>query len=120
MAILLMRLRGVPEDEAEAVRELLEQHRMDFYETPPDRWGVSMPAIWLRDDSRKTEAKALIADYQAGRRRQARDDYEQRRREGETETIYSRMRRHPVRSLVYLGTAAVVLYLSLMPFLEIG
>ena len=33
MAVLFFNLRGVPQDEADDVRELLQQHDIGFYET---------------------------------------------------------------------------------------
>jgi len=50
MSKILFRLNGVSEDEIEDVRELLTEHDIDFYETPPGNWGISMPAIWVKED----------------------------------------------------------------------
>ncbi|MDN5848716.1 MAG: DUF6164 family protein, partial [Nitrococcus sp.] len=61
MSIILLNLRGVPEDEAEEIRDLLTEHGVAFYETLPSRWGISMGAIWLRDEHQREEAKQLIA-----------------------------------------------------------
>jgi len=47
MSKILFRLNGVSDDEAEEVRELLASNNIDFYETSPGNWGVSMPAIGL-------------------------------------------------------------------------
>ena len=47
MSLLLFSLRGVPEDEAEEVRELLTSNRIEFYETSAGLWGTSTPALWL-------------------------------------------------------------------------
>ena len=65
MAIMLFKLRGVPDDEAEEVREVLKGAGIDFYETPPSRWGVSMEAIWLQDEEQMERARALIDGYQS-------------------------------------------------------
>ena len=48
MALLLFRLRNVPDDEADEVRHLLNENSIEFYETSAGNWGISMPAIWLR------------------------------------------------------------------------
>ena len=58
MPVKLFSLRGVPDDEADEIRALLAQHAIDYYETPPGNWGVSMPAIWLPDDSELARAGA--------------------------------------------------------------
>ena len=120
MAVLLMNLRGVPDDEADQVRALLRQRGIEFFETPPSRWLVSAGAIWISDDDDAPRARELLAEYQHRRRADARADYERRRREGSLEGLGSRLRREPLRLLLYLAGAAVVLYLSLMPFLELG
>lgn len=120
MAIMLMNLRHVPDDEADDLRDLLKAHHIDFYETAPNRWGISMGAIWLRDESRRDEARRLIEQYQQQRRAQAREDYERRKRAGNVETIIGRLRRHPLRTLIYLGIVALILYLSTKPFVSLG
>lgn len=120
MAIMLMNLRHVPDDEAEELRDLLNAHHIDFYETAPNRWGISMGAIWLRDEARRDEARRLIDQYQQQRRAQAREDYERRRRAGKAETVIGRFRRHPLRTLIYLGIVALILYLSTKPFVSLG
>jgi len=51
MAVQLFKLKGVPEDEAEDIRNLLTNHYIDHYETPAGNWGISMPAIWLNKES---------------------------------------------------------------------
>jgi hypothetical protein len=115
-----MRLRGVPEDEADEVRALLRDHALDVYETPPDRWGVSMPAIWLRDDSRADEARRLVKDYQHQRQQQAREQWNRLGREGRRDTVARRIRERPLRTLIFLALAAGVLYLSIKPFLALS
>lgn len=120
MAIMLMNLRNVPEDEVEELRDLLKAHHIDFYETEPNRWGISMGAIWLRDEARRDEARHLIDRYQQQRRTQAREDYEHRRRTGKADTFIGRVRRHPVQTLIYLGIVALILYLSTTPFVSLG
>ena len=67
MAHLLFKLKGVPETEADEVRALLTEHQIDFYETPPSIWGVSMEAIWLRDDEQLVTAQQLLHEYQQRR-----------------------------------------------------
>jgi hypothetical protein len=106
MALLLINLRHVPDDEANEMRAVLEQHGIDFYETPPNRWGISAGGIWLRDDDQLDEARRLIAEYQ-----------EQRRTRAHAEPPPPR---HPVQILVYLAIVAAILYFSIVPFLRLG
>lgn len=120
MPILLFKLNGVPEDEASEVRALLEAHHIDYYETQAGRWGISVAAIWLRDDDdhREEEARRLIDDYQERRSQSARADYAARQREGRAETLADRFRHDPVRLLVYAAIILVILYFTLAPFLH--
>ena len=120
MPILLFRLNGVPEDEAEEVRALLDAHHIDFYETQAGRWGISVAAIWLRDedDHREEEARRLIDDYQERRSQSARADYAARRESGQAETLAERFRREPLRLLVYAAIILAILYFTLVPFLH--
>lgn len=120
MATLLMNLRHVPDDEADEVRTLLRAHGIDFYETPPNRWGVTMGAIWLRDDNQADEARRLLAQYQQDRQARARAEYEHRRRTGDLDTFWALLLRDPVRVLVYLVTAAAVLLLVSLPFFQLA
>ncbi len=117
MAVLLLNLRDVPDDEVAEVRELLEQHEIAFYETEPNRWGISAGAIWIRDDADSTRAKELMEAYQAERRLRAQVAYESARRDGSVETFWAQMRSQPLRLLLILFGAAIFVALSLWPFL---
>lgn len=117
MAILLMNLRNVPEDEADEVRALLGEHGIDFYETRPSRWGLSAGGIWVREREQAARARALLEGYQRQRFERARADYEERRLRGEAETLYTRLQREPLRVLFYIAVIALVLYLAMTPLL---
>lgn len=117
MAKLLLNLRNVPDDEADDVRAMLREHALDFYETPPNRWGLSMGAIWLRENDDYPRAKELLDQYQQERARTAREDFEQRQREGTQETFTSLFLRDPVKHTIYLCIVLVILYFSITPFL---
>ena len=75
MPFLLFKRRHVPEDEAEEVRTLLDQHEINFYETTAGSWGIALPAMWLHDEQQLTQANRLIDDYQQARARHARRIY---------------------------------------------
>ncbi|MDZ7809494.1 MAG: DUF6164 family protein [Arhodomonas sp.] len=120
MSRLLLNLRNVPDDEILEVRNLLEEHRIDYFETEPSRWGISMGAIWLTDGDDYPRARALLDDYQARRRERMRAEYRERRRRGEAEGLWQRLRQRPLEMLVYLGVIALVLYLSTKPFLDLA
>lgn len=67
MPVLLYFLRDVPPDEADAVRQLLDVHAIDFYETSVGNWGVSLPAIWLPDNTQFLTARRLLDEHQRQR-----------------------------------------------------
>ena len=73
MAKLLFRLNGVSDDEANEVRQLLDEAGFDTYETDAGRWRISLAAIWLRNDVEFERARALIEAIR-GAARPARPD----------------------------------------------
>lgn len=115
MPSLLLNLRHVPDDEADEVRALLDAHRIEFYETPPSRWGVSAGAIWIADEDAAPEARRLFADYQARRRAQAQADYAAACREGTAPTWRTMLRHEPLRVLTAVLVALLVLGLLALP-----
>lgn len=117
MATLLLNLRHVPDDEAEEVRALLVQHAIAFYETEPNRWGISAGAIWIRDQDQVAEAKALMATYQAQRKTRAHGEYEAARLTGTADTFLAQVRNQPLRLLLILFGIVLCIALSLWPFL---
>jgi len=117
VAILLFRLRYVPEDEADEVRALLEEHDISFYETSAGNWRISLPAIWLPDDSQLIEARQLLEAYQHQRYRKARQELEESKSTGTQRTLWRNFIEDPFRVSLYLGLILLVLYLSLQVFL---
>jgi GrpB-like predicted nucleotidyltransferase (UPF0157 family) len=120
MAVLLFSLRGVPDDEASEVRELLTANAIPFYETPAGNWGISLPAIWLPDDTHLIRARALLADYQAARGTTQREAYTQLRQKGRHRRFLDLLKENPLRVAAYLVIVAVVFYFSLYPFVNLG
>ena len=120
MPELLFKLRNVPEDEADEVRALLNDNSIRYYETDEGSWKIAVPAIWLPDASQLQQARNLLAEYQSARLQQARARREQEIAAGTAPTLWTMIRRNPVRFLLYLGGAGVIIYLSLMPFVRFG
>jgi hypothetical protein len=120
MAKLLFSLRNVPEDEADEVRELLEQNHIDFYETSAGNWGISAPAIWLQDKTEYKRAKTLIDAYQKERFAKQRALYEQLRRDGKHRTFEDIIRENPLRFILYIAIIVILLYFSIRPFIKLG
>ena len=120
MATRLFPLNNVPDDEAEDVRGLLTNHAIDFYETPEGNWGISVPALWLRDEAQFDKARALIDEYQHERMNRAREEYEREKREGKVRTVRDVIKENPLRFAVYSVVIALVIYFSTKPFLNFG
>ena len=120
MSRLLMNLRHVPADEADEVRALLEEHGIPYYETPPNRWGVSMGGIWLSDGDDYVRARELLDAYQAERRERARAEQAERRAAGTHDTFAAILRRKPLQVALYIAIVAVLLYFSIRPFFGFG
>lgn len=120
MAAKLFTLNGVPEDEAEEIRALLTANEIDFYETSAGNWGVSVAAIWLRDERQRELARQLIDDYQRERSARAREEYARLQSEGRHRTVLDLIRENPLRFAVYLAAVAAVVYFSTKPFLDLG
>ena len=120
MPVRLFNLRGVPDDEAEDIRKLLNENHIDFYETSPGNWGISSPGIWLSTEEQQEKAKGLIDSYQDQRAIQQREIYQQLKQEGNHPTFWSRFREEPIKFIAYLGIIAFILYFSIKPFLSLG
>ncbi len=120
MTTLLLNLRQVPEDEAQAVRALLDEHHIPFYETEPSLWGISFGGIWLSNPDDKDRAKTLLADYQEARGREQRQRYEQAQREGTAPTLIQRILEQPLRALAVMVAVTGLLLVTLVPFLTLG
>ncbi|WP_067215292.1 DUF6164 family protein [Marinomonas gallaica] len=112
MAQLVFRLKNVPEQEADDVRELLEEHGIDFYETSAGRWQISMAGIWVRDKEQAATAKMLIAEDQANRASRATPISARDWIAG----FLTHARQNPVEFLFTLVALLLVLSLSLIPF----
>jgi len=116
MAKLRPRLRGVPDDEAREVRELLDANDIDYYETSAGNWGISMPGLWLRDEQRLPRARELLDQYQEERARQARVDWEEEQRRGRAPTQWQMICQQPVKAALCLAAISIILFISISVF----
>ena len=119
MSILLFNLSSVPDDEAQDIRDLLIEHEIDFYETSAGILGFSLPGIWLKDETQLAKAKALIDEYQRQRQDRAREDYQHRGVTGHSRTIIDMFKEAPRRFIGYLLTIAIVIYFSIILFINL-
>ncbi len=120
MAKQLFILRGVPDDEADEVRALLTEQQIDFYETPAGSWGMSMPALWVKDETQFDQAKAYLDEYQQQRQERARAEYQVLKQQGRQRSVFDLFKEQPLRFLLYLLLAAVLVYITVSPFIKLG
>ena len=120
MSILLFRLRNVPEDEAEDVRELLNDNGLEFYETSAGNWGISTAAIWLKNKEQIENAKILIENYQTKRGISQRQNYEELKKSGAHKTLLDVFKENPFRFAAYLIFVGFIVYVSTKPFLTLS
>ncbi|MEQ1635629.1 MAG: DUF6164 family protein [Methylococcales bacterium] len=120
MPILLFPLRNVPEDEADEIRALLDAHELPYYETSVGNWGISMPAIWLREDTNLELAQQLLAEYQQQRFTSQRQLYLDNQQAGTTPTFLGNLLKHPFRFILYTVCTLFVLAVSTRLILDFG
>lgn len=116
MTIKLMGLHNVPADELDEIYALLDQHEIDYYETKVGAFGISTPALWLRDETQHTLARQLLDDYSVARAASAQENYREQQRSGSARTVFGMLREHPVRFVFYLALVATLVYFSTVPF----
>lgn len=109
MGQLLYKLNQVPDAEAQEVRELLDQAGLDWYETQAGFWGIGVAAIWLTHADDLPAAKALLAQFEA--------QLIERMREQPPESFWARSARKPLPLLAALVSAAIILFLMIVPML---
>ena len=114
MAVLIFRLNGVSDEEAQDVRDLLTDNELDSYETSAGRWGVSVAGLWLVNENDKTRARKLIDAYQLERQ----SYFEQLKIEAPPETFSDRFKQSPLNVIFYGLLAVTVLFLTLSPFIK--
>lgn len=111
MAVLIFKLRFVPDDEAHEVRELLSDNDIDYYETSAGAFGISMPGLWLKNEEQLAKARQLIDEYQQLRQQTAREEYEQG-----TRTIIEMFKEAPLRYLSFVLAIILIIYLMIFTF----
>jgi len=120
MAKLIFKLKSVSDDEADDIKNLLAENKIEFYESPAGNWEISMHALWLNDEAQYAQAKQLIDEYQVKRSQRIRLETQQKIDQGEHETLSQRLFNKPVQFFSALAIIIFILYFSIMPFLEIG
>ncbi|TDO95858.1 DUF6164 family protein [Marinomonas balearica] len=112
MAKLVFRLKNVPEEEADDIRQLLSDNDIAFYETSAGRWQVSLAGIWVKDNEQAITARQLIVEDQILRAKAAvpisRRDW--------IVGVFQHARHNPVEMLFTIAAIVLITGLSLYPF----
>lgn len=116
MAKFLYSLRNVPDEEANAIRTLLKENGIFFFETAPGNWGISAPAIWLKEAAQHDQASVLLDSFHQSWSKAQKEKFQQLEANGETATLLDRIKQRPLQFIIYVGIALFVLYVSLKPF----
>lgn len=118
MSALIFRLRNVPNEEAEAIRSLLDEHDIDWYETSAGNWGIAMPGLWAANPEQVEHAIQLIDKYQQELSAEQRELHELQRQQGQNTTLLERLIEHPLRSAGIILFCVFILYVSINPFIQ--
>lgn len=115
MATLVFRLKYVPEEEADDIRQLLTDHEIPFYETSAGRWQISLAGIWVKDKEHAKQALELIREDQMKRMTNRKPPTP-----WEWLVGYAQHARHnPAESLITLISILLILGITLLPFLAL-
>ncbi|MCG6117749.1 MAG: DUF6164 family protein [Aquimonas sp.] len=120
MPARLLGLREVPEDEVDDIVGLLEDAGISHYLTPPGLFGLSPPALWLREPAQLDAARALLAEYHAGRAERARAEFEAAHAAGEVPSLWASLRARPAHAIGLLVLVIGVLLTLSLPWLLMG
>lgn len=116
MARLLFKLAQVPDDEAQEIRALLNEHKIIYYETDAGFFRVGLDAIWLADGAQEEQARELIREYQAQRALRQQQNYAQLVEAGQAPGMWQYFCTQPLRFMALLITIVFVAGLTLLPF----
>lgn len=118
MSTLIFKLRHVPDNEAQAIRDLLDSNQIEWFETSAGNWGIAMPGIWAANDEQVPTARELIDRYQAEHTSRQRELHEQLRQQGLQKSLKQILIERPFRTIGIVLFCIFILYVSIHPFLQ--
>lgn len=118
MSKIVFRLKDVPEEEADGVRELLTDKDIEYFETDAGRWGISIGALWVKDNDDFDVARELIEEFQLQYRKDVQHQFEKDKQEGKVFGFWQRFSQYPLQVLAYLILILIVLAFTLLPMLQ--
>jgi len=110
VAKLLFKLNSVTDEEADFVRARLDEAEVNYYETTKGRFGISLAALWLRDEEDFESARVLLDEIQR--------DWLEEVRQHPVQTTGERFLEHPARFLLSIVAIIAIASLTLIPFLD--
>ena len=116
MSKLVFRLRNVPIDEAQDIRELLEGNNIAYFETSAGNWGISLPAIWIHESEKFEFTRQLIDEYQIERTERLRKEYQSSRANGKAKTVWQSFMENPLRFIAFSVIIAAILTIYMRVF----
>ena len=119
MSALIFRLRNVPDEEAQAIRELLDTNGIDWFETSAGNWGIAMPGLWASNTEQLARAQLLIAQYQHEHAAKQREHFEKEKQLGQSKTLIQVLKDRPLYVIGIVAFCLFIIYVSIHPFLEL-
>jgi len=114
MAVLIFKLRHVPDDEAQDIRELLLDNNIEYHETSAGLLGISMPGLWVINEEQVDKARELIDVYQQLRQKRVQEEYRLNNR-----TSSDMFKENPVRYLASILAIILICYFMVYLFIKL-
>ncbi len=114
MAVLIFKLRYVPDDEAQDVREILLDNNIEYYEASEGLLGISLPGLWVINEEQVDKARELIDEYQQLRQKRVQEEYRLNKR-----TSMDMLKENPVRYLGSILAVILICYFTVYLFVQL-
>lgn len=119
MSRIVFKLAGVEENEANDVRDLLEELDVAYYETDGGRWRIGVQAIWVTRDEDYDLARQAIDEYQASRSERFQEQWQQNGSRNLFVGFWQRCTESPLHFFMSVLSIAIVLGVTLVPFITL-
>lgn len=119
MSRIVFKLAGVEEDEANDVRDLLDQLDLAYYETDGGRWRIGVQAIWVIHSEDFERARQAIDEYQTVRSQRFHQEREQNDSCHWLIGFWRRCIESPLHVFMSVLSIAIVLGVTLIPFITL-
>lgn len=109
-------MRDVPDDEADDIKALLESNSIDYFETFGGNWGISMPALWVKDKGQFSHARKIIDAYQVERTKRVESGDLDISENLDIKTLGDSFKKKPFHFISYWALIVIVLFISIYYF----